>query len=428
MLTKVYKQFRWRFCASVRFGLRRVLRFSLCVFAFLPQAAFVSHADAAFSASVISDSALSDLVEQDLETLVVKSMREVAENRFSDALATIDHALEINPNFKLAHAVRGDILMARARPITGIGGGSGAPPGTIADFEDEARVRVRRLKEAVPQGRMPRSLIQFDSRQKYGVAVDVSRSRLYLFENVDGEARYVADYYVSTGKAGSMKMREGDQKTPVGVYFVTSFLPDRDLDDFYGAGAYPISYPNEWDKRQGKNGYGIWLHGVPKDTYSRPPRSSNGCVALTNSDFLALGNYVESGLTPVVIGDELDWVDRELVMRRRQELNEALERWRSDWQSLNTEAYLGHYSREFVSSGQDIRSWSAHKMSVNASKAWVTVHLSNISMFSQPDNEDLVVVTYDQDYKSSNHVSRMKKRQYWRREEGGWRVVYEGAA
>jgi hypothetical protein len=37
-------------------------------------------------------------------------------------------------------------------------------------------------------------------------------------------------------------------------------------------------------------------------------------------------------------------------------------------------------------------------------------------------------VTFDQLYKSSNNNSKMKKRQFWQREDGKWKIVFEGAA
>ena len=102
-----------------------------------------------------------------------------------------------------------------------------------------------------------------------------------LYENRNGEPHYVADYYVTIGKNGVDKFKEGDKKTPLGVYHVTDNLPRSKLADLYGSGAYPISYPNEFDKREGRGGKGIWLHGVPTDTYSRPPRASDGCIVLS---------------------------------------------------------------------------------------------------------------------------------------------------
>jgi hypothetical protein len=45
-----------------------------------------------------------------------------------------------------------------------------------------------------------------------------------------------------------------------------------------------------------------------------------------------------------------------------------------------------------------------------------------------PGRDDLAVVTFEQDYTSSNLSNQMAKRQYWLREKGGWHILYEGAA
>src|SRR6185295_5637292 len=126
-------------------------------------------------------------------------------------------------------------------------------------------------------------------------------------------------------KNGSEKNREGDQKTPLGVYHVTSSIPRQKLTDFYGAAAFPINYPNEWDRLQGRNGFGIWLHGTPSDTYSRPPRSSDGCVVLTNQDLEAIARNVQIGLTPVIITDSIEWVAADAARALRGELTRGLE-------------------------------------------------------------------------------------------------------
>jgi hypothetical protein len=76
--------------------------------------------------------------------------------------------------------------------------------------------------------------------------VDTSRSRLFVYANDFGRPRYVTDFYISLGKNGVEKSREGDQKTPLGVYTIIA-MKDK-LPDFYGTNAYPLSYPNEWDK------------------------------------------------------------------------------------------------------------------------------------------------------------------------------------
>jgi murein L,D-transpeptidase YafK len=99
------------------------------------------------------------------------------------------------------------------------------------------------------------------SRNKYALAVDASRSRLYMFEHQPAGLALMADFYISVGKAGMGKEAEGDLRTPMGVYYITNSIAPKLLKDFYGAGALPINYPNPLDLRRGKTGSGIWLHG-----------------------------------------------------------------------------------------------------------------------------------------------------------------------
>jgi murein L,D-transpeptidase YafK len=249
-----------------------------------------------------------------------------------------------------------------------------------------------------------------------------------VFENADGRPQYVADYYVTLGKGGVDKAREGDQKTPIGVYHVTANLPRQKLSDFYGAGAYPINYPNEWDRSLGRNGYGIWVHGTPPDTYSRPPRASDGCIVLANPDLLSVGRFMQVGMTPVIIAEEVEWADAAAVQLERETLAAALQRWRIDWESRDAERYLSHYSPRFNAAGQDLGAWAAHKRAVNAGKSWIRVGLAQVSMLRYPNQANFVVVTFAQQYRSNNLSNTMRKRQYWQKEDGRWRIFYEGPA
>ena len=71
---------------------------------------------------------------------------------------------------------------------------------------------------------------------------------------------------------------------------------------------------------------------------------------------------------------------------------------------------------------------AAHKRAVNSSKTWLNVKLDKVSMFLYPGRDDLAVVTFEQTYASSNLENRMRKRQYWIREGGKWRIIHEGTA
>jgi hypothetical protein len=188
-------------------------------------------------------------------------------NRPDLALQRVEKLIAEHPNFRLAHLIRGDLLLARSRPLQTFGNVvKTVPRESVEDLRSEALARLYALRERPRAERLPRAILQLHPGQTHALVIDSRHSRLYVFENVGGHPHYLADYYVSLGKRGVDKAREGDQKTPIGVYHVTANLPRQKLTDFYGAGAYPINYPNEYDRQRGRNGFGIWVHGTPPDT------------------------------------------------------------------------------------------------------------------------------------------------------------------
>jgi murein L,D-transpeptidase YafK len=386
----------------------------------------VALAAIAFGAPSALSPAKGARIDVTADALLAAVYDEIVGGRPDVALQNLDGLIRIRPNFRLAHLIRGDLLLARARPISTMGAVPNVPEGRIEGLRAEALARLRAYRDQLPADRVPRYLLQLRDDQKHAVVIDTRRSRLYVYRNDDGKPHLIADYYVSSGKNGALKVREGDEKTPIGVYHVTESLPRKKLSDFYGSGAFPINYPNEWDRIQGRNGYGIWLHGTPSDTYSRPPRSSNGCVVLANPDLDALARILQVGSTPVIISEEVELLSLDDWASERKAFGKQLEQWRADWESLDTERYLSHYSKKFSAQGQDLEGWSRHKRQVNSGKSWIKVKVSGVSMLRDPGKEDLVLVSFDQEYRSSNLSNTVKKRQYWVHEDGRWRIVYEG--
>jgi len=331
------------------------------------------------------------------EPLLARLLKLIGENRWEAALSETDALLKAYPNFRLGHLIKGDLLLARIRPLQRFGeGGTHAASAQVADLREEAIARLRAYRDKPADNAVPRYLLQLRPDQKYAVVVDTQKARLYLYQNDasnGGTPRFVADYYISHGKLGAEKLKEGDKKTPVGVYHVTSTIPRQKLTDFYGSGAFPINYPNEWDKKMGKNGHGIWLHGTPPDTFSRPPKASDGCVVLANADLDALAKNLQIGSTPVIISNSVEWLSLDDWQAERKSLLAMIDEWRRDWESLDTDRYGRHYARAFASDGKDRAAWLAQKKRVNAGKQWVKVATRNISMFRNPGKDEYVVVT-----------------------------------
>jgi murein L,D-transpeptidase YafK len=358
----------------------------------------------------------------EVERALVRTLVGLREQGLKQALVEVDKMLASNPNYKLGHLIRGDLLMARAgQPVAFAS--TAATVASVTSLQDEARVRMKRYLDAPPVDYLPAPLLQLSPKQSHALLIDTSRSRLFVYANDLGRPRYVTDFYISLGKNGVEKTREGDQKTPIGIYTILS--QKEKLPDFYGPGAYPLSYPNDWDKINGRNGHGIWLHGTPSDTYSRAPWATDGCIVLTNEDLARLAKFVDVSRTPVVIGQAVEWHAPNQWESDREAFLKAFGRWKSDWESLDTGKYLAHYSSEFRSTRRDYAAWSASKRKVNAGKTWIKVGVNDVSVFAYPGSPNLMMITFEQDYRSNNLSAKTVKRQYWEREGGQWRIVHE---
>lgn len=115
------------------------------------------------------------------------------------------------------------------------------------------------------------------------------------------------------GISGIMKQKEGDKKTPLGHYCVTSessitndltITEDDEIYNKFGGYNIHLNYPNVHDSKEKKTGGGICIHGG----YSRP---TEGCVRIidegqevSTKNIITVGNFVTKG-THVIITNTL---------------------------------------------------------------------------------------------------------------------------
>ncbi len=375
---------------------------------------------------------------QDYEASLLKVFAYIEAGELKIASILLNDLIRKSPEFKLAHLVKGDLLAMQVSLIQGVGRNDILAGFAKAELQieldklrDEVRIRLENYHQNSTRQKIPRSLLLMSESVDVAVLIDKSKNRLYVFQR-QGDLlppKLVKDFYVSTGKLRGNKFFRGDLKTPEGVYFVTRWIPDGSLPDKYGIGAFPVNYPNELDIRLGKTGYGIWLHGTTSDSYSRPPLDSEGCVVLPNIDLNAIKHLVTPGKTPMIIAESLEWVDYTTWSSLREDVLVSLEKWRSDWQSLDVDKYLDHYADNFWTGGHDIRSWRARKKIVSRSKKYQKIKLNDISLFAYPDSatqENIVVARFRQSYQSNNYKSSMDKRLYLTKNKEGWKIIFEG--
>lgn len=358
------------------------------------------------------------------ESQLLSALGQAQNGDYDNALSDLSNLISEKPNFKLAQLVYGELMIARA--------GHGLPPSLDHKLTnqrnallDEAKSRWAHRLAASTNGEVPASIVQLAPQYKHVVVADLSSNRVYLFKNQGGVPHLVGDYYSTIGKAGAGKQHAGDMRTPVGIYHITRYIDDAHLPALYGVGALPLSYPNAYDKSLGRTGYGIWLHGVPPKTYSRTPRDSEGCVALSNDDFKTIYHAVDPGVTPVILARRINWISLAKADQRRQTMLATLTAWRQSWESINTKSYLAYYSPDFVDDGgKDKTQFARYKRRVNAAKTRINVDLSQVSIFNYPGNPGLMKITFNQKYSSNNYSGDSRKTQYWKKnDQGQWQIL-----
>jgi L,D-peptidoglycan transpeptidase YkuD (ErfK/YbiS/YcfS/YnhG family) len=371
------------------------------------------------------------------EAALIEIYQLIGQGQHRDALAKTEALVRTHPNFQLAQLVLGDLLTLQTRPVHLLGDvpdtKAVAAAEQLAVLRDESRRRLRALTERPPEGHIPTQFLALSSQSRHAIAIDASRSRLYLFENrasanAQGQRspqlRLLGDYYISVGLSGIEKVVEGDKRTPLGVYYITSNLDPAGLPDLYGVGALPINYPNPLDIQRGKTGSGIWLHGTPREQFVRAPQASDGCVVMSNPDLERLLSTVQIRTTPVVIAPELHWVAPAALNADRQPFETTLEAWRSLKSQGKLNELKGFYSDRFRSQGRDLAQWWPRIEDEIRSNGQRQLELKDVSMLRWRDTEDTMVVTFGE--VAMGQTRGATKRQYWIRESDQWKIFFEG--
>ena len=95
------------------------------------------------------------------EPLLSKILIEIEQNRLDAALEQTEELLQQYPKFRLAHLIKGDLLLARSTPLSTFGNAKNAPQEKLSDLRDEvvARLKAYRSRQATVDY-VPRYLMQ----------------------------------------------------------------------------------------------------------------------------------------------------------------------------------------------------------------------------------------------------------------------------
>lgn len=227
---------------------------------------------------------------------------------------------------------------------------------------------------------------------------DKSQSTLEFFTQDSSENYKLKKRYEAyTGKIEGDKYREGDLKTPIGIYNLTEKIEK--VDSFYGPLAFVTSYPNIYDKYKGKNGSGIWIHGLP--TQQERDEFTKGCIAINNPSIECLDKHINLDKTLLIINE--DAFTQEVSKETLALLLSELYSWRYAWIYNDLQSYLSFYDSSFIRfDGLDIEDFTRYKTRIFNKEESKTILFTKINILPYPQQENTYSITFKEEYNSQS--------------------------
>jgi len=266
---------------------------------------------------------------------------------------------------------------------------------------------------------IPDSLLCFSLKSpQYVLLVEKSTQKAYLYQSSNVE-HPVKVYTCSTGENKGPKFGKDDKRTPEGVYFVTNLFKEKDLSSIYGAAALPIDYPSPRDRKLGKKGYGIWIHGTNQIL---KPRDTNGCIVFRNEDIIELSAYLSERHTPIIITQRINFVEKKDFQKERAELKGFIMGWLKAWSEGHIDLYMSCYPKEFTGGGKNWHQWRAHKRRLSRKYGTIDVRIDNLQILRE---NGIALAKFNQTYKANGFFSVGEKRLYLQKKSPEWKIMDE---
>jgi len=227
---------------------------------------------------------------------------------------------------------------------------------------------------------------------------DKESSKLNLYQkSKNNNFKLKKNYSAFTGKYKGDKIKEGDRRTPIGVYKLTEVIDK--LDSFYGPLAFVTSYPNIYDTYKGKNGSGIWIHGLPEN--QKREKYTKGCIAIDNNNIKNLYKDIDITNTVLIINP-----DKNLKKVNKQDMAiilSELYRWRYSWIYNDVNQYLDFYSKDFIkSNGARIDSFKIYKKRIFSKNEKKSIIFKNLNVIPYPNTSNTYKISFTEIYKSDS--------------------------
>lgn len=269
---------------------------------------------------------------------------------------------------------------------------------------------------------IPEAFLELGPDGSCAILVDKASSKIEIYQKRGKDIIKVAAYRTSTGQNEGDKKVEGDLKTPEGVYYLVRIREDAQLLSKYGIRAFDLNYPNQVDRINAKTGHGIWLHGTDEPERLQFPRTSEGCVVVSNEDLKDISDYITLYRTPIIINDSVKVVSAAEVKNNRGRVVAFIGTWLEAWANQDYEVYKNSYSDIFRGSKKRTRNWLNRKKLVFESTNQAKIEISDLRVLKK---DDYYTVSFYQRYKSNLMDDTGIKWVYLQDTEEGLRIISE---
>lgn len=261
-----------------------------------------------------------------------------------------------------------------------------------------------------------------------GLVVDKKTNSVHVVDFDKTPLVVSKTYHATLGLIPGDKEKEGDKKTPEGIYFFEEVRRPPRLQPKFGNMAITMNFPNTWDKFMGRTGSGIWLHSTNEPDRLNKNFDSLGCVVVNNDQMNQILSDINYRTSPIAIYEDYSNMAEILSADRLATVKKTVLDWAASWSAKDLDKYMTYYHPKFTNSGKDIKMWRDFKGQLNRQYATIKVDIMNLTIIPHPKYD---VALFTQVYESRNakgvvlkHASGAKII-YLARDEGASKILSE---
>lgn len=286
---------------------------------------------------------------------------------------------------------------------------------------------------------LKRRVVRLPEKMDYFLLANKANRTMWVLNKRNNNWSLYRKYLMAIGENDGIKIRAGDKKTPEGIYFIIGRKERSELNKMYGPLAFVLNYPNKEDKKRGRTGNGIWIHGTNPDSI---PLQTRGCLELENVNIIELGKYLNSGIgTPVMIinrdtvQDPLTIPDFDKIEITRKKILAAykkqriffvslLNKWEAAWESMDIENYARFYHKDnFYGQGLEWLEWKEKKSRTFEMYSKIDITIDKI--FLADISESTAVLKFVQGYRSDRLDVINGKKLTLAKSNDAWKIYQE---